>query len=88
MALADSADVSAEEQGSSFAPEPDPLRLGARAGGAGRTKRLQGSKPTSLDLTFHMLRELLQTSRAESLSHRARFNQHLLKTLGKRAELV
>ena len=40
-------------------------------------------KPTSLDLTFHLLRELMETSRSEKMSQQAQMNKKLLQTLGK-----
>lgn len=40
-------------------------------------------KPTSLDLTFHLLRELMETSRSEKMSQKAQMNKKLLHTLGK-----
>uniref|UniRef100_A0A3B3RS30 Corticotropin-releasing factor domain-containing protein n=1 Tax=Paramormyrops kingsleyae TaxID=1676925 RepID=A0A3B3RS30_9TELE len=49
-----------------------------------RLKRLVTmDKPNSLDLTFHLLREFLQTSRSEKMAQKARNNKKLLQAVGK-----
>ncbi|XP_076132955.1 corticoliberin-like [Alosa pseudoharengus] len=49
-----------------------------------RLRRIASAgKPTSLDLTFHLLRELMETSRSEKMSQKAQMNKKLLHTLGK-----
>uniref|UniRef100_A0A3B4BUQ3 Corticotropin-releasing factor domain-containing protein n=1 Tax=Pygocentrus nattereri TaxID=42514 RepID=A0A3B4BUQ3_PYGNA len=84
---ADSADSFTGEPGSTFLTEQNTGVKNAETRGEGleREKRLTGNKPTSLDLTFHMLRKLMETSRAERMSQKAKINKHLLKTLGKRS---
>ncbi|XP_026553059.1 corticoliberin-like [Pseudonaja textilis] len=41
------------------------------------------SRPNSLDLTFHLLREFLKMAREEKMSQQARNNKILLHNLGK-----
>lgn len=49
-----------------------------------RPRRISpAGKPTSLDLTFHLLRELMETSRSEKMSQKTRMNKKLLQALGK-----
>ncbi|KAL2103283.1 hypothetical protein ACEWY4_000151 [Coilia grayii] len=59
----------------------------AKQEGADADARLRriapAGKPTSLDLTFHLLRELMETSRSEKMSQKAQMNKKLLQTLGK-----
>ncbi|KAJ1122812.1 hypothetical protein NDU88_001285 [Pleurodeles waltl] len=43
----------------------------------------QDGKPNSLDLTFHILREFLEMSRAEKLAQKAFSNKMLLQNIGK-----
>uniref|UniRef100_A0AAY4EC28 Corticotropin-releasing factor domain-containing protein n=1 Tax=Denticeps clupeoides TaxID=299321 RepID=A0AAY4EC28_9TELE len=50
----------------------------------GNMKRLTTpGKPTSLDLTFHLLRELMEASRSEKISRKAEMNKKLLQVFGK-----
>ncbi|XP_032808645.2 uncharacterized protein LOC116941573 [Petromyzon marinus] len=39
--------------------------------------------PLSLDLTFHILREMLQMARVEKLSNQADFNRKMMENVGK-----
>jgi len=46
-------------------------------------ERRSEDPPISLDLTFHLLREVLQMARAEQLAQRASNNRKILDDLGK-----
>ncbi|XP_073704155.1 corticoliberin-1 [Garra rufa] len=46
-------------------------------------KRRSEDPPISLDLTFHLLREVLQMARAEQLAQRASNNRKIMDDLGK-----
>ncbi|XP_042303308.1 urocortin [Sceloporus undulatus] len=48
-----------------------------------RPKRLPPPPPLSIDLTFHLLREMVSLSRAQSQREQARLNQRLLDQVGK-----
>ncbi|KAL4630645.1 corticoliberin-like [Arapaima gigas] len=49
-----------------------------------RWKRLTArGKPNSLDLTFHLLRELIETSKAKKMVQKVQSNQKLLQAIGK-----
>ncbi|KAM8995439.1 corticoliberin-like [Ara ararauna] len=48
-----------------------------------RGGRRRDSKPSSLDLTFHLLREFLAMSREERLAQKALSNKLLLQSIGK-----
>ncbi|NXA03612.1 CRF protein, partial [Sapayoa aenigma] len=60
--------------------EPTPATRVPRA--LQTSKRHEG-KPNSLDLTFHLLRELLEMSREERLAQKALSNKLLLQSIGK-----
>ncbi|XP_062484339.1 corticoliberin-like [Pezoporus occidentalis] len=45
--------------------------------------RRRDSKPSSLDLTFHLLRQFLAMSREERLAQKALSNKLLLQSIGK-----
>uniref|UniRef100_A0A4W4GBB6 Corticotropin-releasing factor domain-containing protein n=1 Tax=Electrophorus electricus TaxID=8005 RepID=A0A4W4GBB6_ELEEL len=68
-----------------FLPETSMKHLHVHKNDPRKARRLSPGKPTSLDLTFHMLRELMETSRAERMSQKAKINKYLLKALGKRS---
>ncbi len=46
-------------------------------------ERRSEDPPISLDLTFHLLREVLQMARAEQLAQRASNNRKIMDDLGK-----
>ncbi|XP_065502083.1 corticoliberin-like [Caloenas nicobarica] len=48
-----------------------------------QTGKRRDSKPNSLDLTFHLLREFLEMSREERLAQKALSNKLLLQSIGK-----
>ncbi|XP_069477229.1 corticoliberin [Ambystoma mexicanum] len=60
------------EQGPYTAPE-EPTERGKRS----------EDPPISLDLTFHLLREVLEMARAEQIAHQAHSNRKLMDTVGK-----
>ncbi|XP_025891383.1 corticoliberin [Nothoprocta perdicaria] len=64
------------------APERPP---GGPAGDAGAVEREKRSEepPISLDLTFHLLREVLEMARAEQLAQQAHSNRKLMEIIGK-----
>ncbi|XP_033922478.1 corticoliberin-like [Melopsittacus undulatus] len=70
---------------------PLPHRLYHRRGGAEpsaeprapRTPQQRDSKPSSLDLTFHLLRQFLAMSRRERLEQKVLSNKLLLQSIGK-----
>ncbi|XP_059579460.1 corticoliberin [Alligator mississippiensis] len=62
------------------APAPRPQALPER--GAAREKR-SDEPPISLDLTFHLLREVLEMARAEQLAQQAHSNRKLMEIIGK-----
>lgn len=49
----------------------------------GERERRSEDPPISLDLTFHLLREVLQMARAEQLAQRASNNRKIMDDLGK-----
>ncbi|XP_053571062.1 corticoliberin [Bombina bombina] len=71
---------------------PQELRSGALNGGEGpygdqeeqseRGKRAE-EPPISLDLTFHLLREVLEMARAEQIAQQAHSNRKLMDIIGK-----
>uniref|UniRef100_A0A8C2BH47 Corticotropin releasing hormone a n=1 Tax=Cyprinus carpio TaxID=7962 RepID=A0A8C2BH47_CYPCA len=66
-------------------------RLGGNLGSVGneilnsleKRERRSEDLPISLDLTFHLLREVLQMARAEQLAQRASNNRKIMNDLGK-----
>ncbi|NWJ09176.1 CRF protein, partial [Crypturellus undulatus] len=64
------------------APERSP---GSPAGDAEAVEREKRSEepPISLDLTFHLLREVLEMARAEQLAQQAHSNRKLMEIIGK-----
>ncbi|XP_062260099.1 corticoliberin-like [Platichthys flesus] len=48
----------------------------------GKEKRLE-EPPISLDLTFHLLREVLQMARAEQIAQQADSNRRMMDALGR-----
>uniref|UniRef100_A0A671K6E2 Corticotropin releasing hormone a n=2 Tax=Sinocyclocheilus TaxID=75365 RepID=A0A671K6E2_9TELE len=66
-------------------------RLGGKLGSVGNEiinsfeerERRSEDPPISLDLTFHLLREVLQMARAEQLAQRASNNRKIMDDLGK-----
>ncbi|XP_067410696.1 corticoliberin-like [Emydura macquarii macquarii] len=62
------------------AQAPPALRREARSPSSSRRKE---GRPSSLDLTFHLLREFLEMSREERLAQKALSNKWLLQTIGK-----
>lgn len=66
-------------------------RLGGNLGSVGneilnsleKRERRSEDPPISLDLTFHLLREVLQMARDEQLAQRASNNRKILNDLGK-----
>ncbi|XDV27839.1 hypothetical protein PO909_031314 [Leuciscus waleckii] len=65
--------------------------LGGKVGSVGNgimnsfveRERRSEDPPISLDLTFHLLREVLQMARAEQLAQRASNNRKIMDDLGK-----
>ncbi|XP_078275483.1 uncharacterized protein LOC144604707 [Rhinoraja longicauda] len=72
------------------AQEPTPVTLGnvlsnGQNGGevdSLRYKRFH-TKPNSLDLTFHLLREFLGMARAEKMAQKAKMNRLIMQSVGK-----
>ncbi|XP_078541759.1 corticoliberin [Lissotriton helveticus] len=60
------------EQGS-YSTREEPTEKGKRS----------EDPPISLDLTFHLLREVLEMARAEQIAHQAHSNRKLMDTAGK-----
>uniref|UniRef100_A0A8C3SA60 Corticotropin releasing hormone n=1 Tax=Chelydra serpentina TaxID=8475 RepID=A0A8C3SA60_CHESE len=61
-------------------PQPPPSLLPREA--MEREKRSE-EPPISLDLTFHLLREVLEMARAEQLAQQAHSNRKLMEIIGK-----
>ncbi|XP_074841854.1 corticoliberin [Carettochelys insculpta] len=51
--------------------------------GAAERERRSEEPPISLDLTFHLLREVLEMARAEQLAQQAHSNRKLMEIIGK-----
>lgn len=65
-----------------------PERRGAESDPGGRQEAPEREKrseeaPISLDLTFHLLREVLEMARAEQLAQQAHSNRKLMEIIGK-----
>ncbi|XP_050995573.1 corticoliberin [Acomys russatus] len=56
--------------------------LGGHQGALERARRSE-EPPISLDLTFHLLREVLEMARAEQLAQQAHSNRKLMEIIGK-----
>ncbi|CAH6777308.1 corticoliberin [Phodopus roborovskii] len=56
--------------------------LGGQQGALERDRRSE-EPPISLDLTFHLLREVLEMARAEQLAQQAHSNRKLMEIIGK-----
>ncbi|CAO2580184.1 Crh [Lemmus lemmus] len=56
--------------------------LGGHQGALERERRSE-EPPISLDLTFHLLREVLEMARAEQLAQQAHSNRKLMEIIGK-----
>ncbi|XP_008106737.1 corticoliberin [Anolis carolinensis] len=56
---------------------------GAHAGEAPPKEKRSEEPPISLDLTFHLLREVLEMARAEQLAQQAHSNRKLMEIIGK-----
>ncbi|NUD73917.1 hypothetical protein HUC10_23185, partial [Escherichia coli] len=56
--------------------------LGSRQETLERQRRSE-EPPISLDLTFHLLREVLEMARAEQLAQQAHSNRKLMEIIGK-----
>nr|XP_060627664.1 corticoliberin [Anolis sagrei ordinatus] len=56
---------------------------GAHAGEALPKEKRSEEPPISLDLTFHLLREVLEMARAEQLAQQAHSNRKLMEIIGK-----
>lgn len=79
--------------GETTAPESAPsvevrraqLRLAQRLllAGAEQVEKRSEESPISLDLTFHLLREVLEMARAEQLAQQADTNRRMMDTFGK-----
>lgn len=52
-------------------------------GKAGELGKRSDDPPISLDLTFHLLREVLEMARAEQLAQQADTNRRMMETFGK-----
>lgn len=52
-------------------------------GEAGEVGKRSDDPPISLDLTFHLLREVLEMARAEQLAQQADTNRRMMETFGK-----
>lgn len=50
---------------------------------AEQVEKRSDESPISLDLTFHLLREVLEMARAEQLAQQADTNRHMMDTFGK-----
>lgn len=61
------------------------LRLAQRLllAGAEQVEKRSDESPISLDLTFHLLREVLEMARAEQLAQQADTNRRMMDTFGK-----
>ncbi|XP_004602477.1 corticoliberin [Sorex araneus] len=59
----------------------EPARLGRQE--APERERRSEEPPISLDLTFHLLREVLEMARAEQLAQQAHSNRKLMEIIGK-----
>lgn len=51
--------------------------------GAAQVEKRSDESPISLDLTFHLLREVLEMARAEQLALQADTNRRMMDTFGK-----
>ncbi|KAM5281498.1 corticoliberin [Ctenodactylus gundi] len=65
-----------------------PAERGAGSAFGGRQEALERARrseepPISLDLTFHLLREVLEMARAEQLAQQAHSNRRLMEIIGK-----
>ncbi|OXB63507.1 hypothetical protein ASZ78_007588 [Callipepla squamata] len=56
---------------------------GEGAGEAVEREKRSEEPPISLDLTFHLLREVLEMARAEQLAQQAHSNRKLMEIIGK-----
>nr|XP_028594460.1 corticoliberin [Podarcis muralis] len=64
-------------------PWPSDDDSGAPLDAAAKEKRSSKDSPISIDLTFHLLRQLLEMARAEQLSQQVESNRKMLETIGK-----
>lgn len=71
--------------GAADAPHPSPsVRMGAAPQEVGSERRERSKEPPlSLDLTFHLLREVLEMARAEQLAQQAHSNRRMMDSFGK-----
>lgn len=58
------------------------LQLQEEEDGGVKTKR-SDEPPLSLDLTFHLLREVLEMARAEQMAQQAHTNRRMMDSFGK-----
>ncbi|XP_061459080.1 corticoliberin [Rhineura floridana] len=56
---------------------------GAHLEATEKEKRSSKDSPISIDLTFHLLRQLLEMARAEQLAQQVESNRKMLETIGK-----
>ncbi|XP_034980277.1 corticoliberin [Zootoca vivipara] len=64
-------------------PWPSDNDGGAPLDAAPKEKRTSKDSPISIDLTFHLLRQLLEMARADQMSQQIESNRKMLETIGK-----
>ncbi|XP_013886243.1 corticoliberin-1-like [Austrofundulus limnaeus] len=72
-------------RGGGAVPRPSPwMMIGALLQEEGSWRRRRSDEPPlSLDLTFHLLREVLEMARAEQLAQQAHSNRRMMDSFGK-----